>query len=286
MEPPVSKLLIYYNISLDSLTFREFLVKMNAKIVHYCWFGPSEKGKLIQDCMKTWQKYLPDYKFREWNDSDIKTFNNLYVDEAAKLGKWAFVSDYARLYALYNYGGVYLDTDVELRRNIDEFLVHDFFSCFEYRDGSADCYPISALMGAQKGNEIIYKLLQDYVGRRFVRDDGSLDQTPNTKTISALFEKEYAVRPPYSPEEKLMLSENEIIYPYHYFCTDSRGVAFAVHHFNGSWKKKHWVLLRNKAGSLFIAKNSYLRNLPEDQVYFRLKIFKNRNLIYVRNSKN
>lgn len=255
---------------------------MNKKIIHYCWFGSAEKGLLIKDCMKTWRKVLPEYEIREWNDSDIETFDNKYVEEAAKAGKWAFVSDYARLYALYNYGGIYLDTDVEIRKSVDEFLTHDFFSCYEYRKGSNECFPISALMGAKKGNKTIKGLLESYDNRSFIKEDGTFDMTPNTVTISAFFDKQYSVKPPYNPEEAVTLTGNETIYPYHYFCTDDNGRAYAVHHFNGSWKKKHKVIFEGKTQKLIVAKNSYTRNIAREDIVFKFKFFKNRNLILMK----
>ena len=81
------------------------------KIIHYCQFGNSPKTKLVKKCIASWQKYLPEYEIREWNNADILNCNNQYVQEAYKAKKWAFISDYFRLYALYNYGGIYFDTD-------------------------------------------------------------------------------------------------------------------------------------------------------------------------------
>ena len=89
------------------------------KIIHYCWFGNSPKTKLVKKCIASWQKYLPEYEIREWNNADILNCNNQYVQEAYKAKKWAFISDYFRLYALYNYGGIYFDTDNEVFKSFD-----------------------------------------------------------------------------------------------------------------------------------------------------------------------
>ncbi len=101
---------------------------MIPKVIHYIWFGKGKKNELIEGCMKSWKKYCPDYEIKEWNEDNFDINSNQYVKEAYDNKKWAFVSDYVRLYALYNEGGVYLDTDCELLGNIDEFLANNAFS--------------------------------------------------------------------------------------------------------------------------------------------------------------
>lgn len=92
------------------------------KTVHYCWFGKGKKSKMVNKCMESWKKYLLDYKIIEWNEDNFDINSNLYVRQAYEAKKYAFVTDYVRLYALYNYGGIYLDTDVEVLKSLDEFL--------------------------------------------------------------------------------------------------------------------------------------------------------------------
>ena len=84
------------------------------KIIHYCWFGKGKKSELIEKCIASWKKYLPDYKIIEWNESNFDINSNIYCKEAYENKKYAFVSDYVRLYAVYNYGGIYFDTDLEV----------------------------------------------------------------------------------------------------------------------------------------------------------------------------
>lgn len=92
------------------------------KVIHYCWFGKNKKSKLIIKCIKSWKRICPEYKIIEWNESNYNIDCNDYVREAYKSQKWAYVADYARFDILNQYGGVYLDTDVELIRSLDPLL--------------------------------------------------------------------------------------------------------------------------------------------------------------------
>lgn len=97
------------------------------KVVHYCWFGRGEKPRKLQKCIKSWHKHLPEFQFVEWNEDNFDVTVNRYVQEAYEQRKYAFVSDYARLHALYSQGGIYMDTDVEVIRPLDRFLELEAF---------------------------------------------------------------------------------------------------------------------------------------------------------------
>ena len=99
---------------------------MIPKKIHYVWVGTAEKPDSVIKCIESWKKYCPDYEIIEWGNEEFEKIKNKYARQAFENKKWAFVSDYIRLYALYNHGGIYLDTDVEITQNIDRFLVHDF----------------------------------------------------------------------------------------------------------------------------------------------------------------
>lgn len=102
---------------------------MIPKIIHYCWFGNGNKSALIQECMKTWKSVLFDYEIREWSEKDLYLFQeNRYVQQAYKAKKWAFVADVFRLYAVKTFGGIYLDTDVEVRKSFNDFCSIVFLS--------------------------------------------------------------------------------------------------------------------------------------------------------------
>ena len=101
------------------------------KIIHYCWFGGGAISPENRKCMESWEKYCPDYKIIEWNEQNFDISKNRYVQQAYEAKKYAFVSDYARLAVVYEYGGVYLDTDVELVRPLDELLELPGFMGFQ-----------------------------------------------------------------------------------------------------------------------------------------------------------
>ena len=92
------------------------------KIIHYCWFGPKKMGKLENKCLASWKKYLPDYKIIKWSEENVDLEECEFIREAYKQKKWAFVADYVRTKALYEQGGIYFDTDMEVLKKLDEFV--------------------------------------------------------------------------------------------------------------------------------------------------------------------
>ena len=203
------------------------------KIIHYCWFGNNPKTQLVKKCIASWKKYLPDYEIREWNDEDLKKCTNQYVQEAYKSKKWAFITDYYRLYALYNYGGIYFDSDNEVFKSFDEFLNLKFFSGYENWNGYIS--PFTAVVAAQKGNHIVKDLLDEYQDLHFINPDGSLNMYTNTKRVTDYFREKYNFNEPYDENEARILEDGCIIYPSNIFCKYQKGVSYAVHHFGASW---------------------------------------------------
>lgn len=206
---------------------------MIPKIIHYCWFGNKPKSDLVLQCIESWKKYLPEYQIREWNDDDLKNCDNQYVQEAYKANKWAFISDYFRLYALYNNGGIYLDTDNEIFKPFDKFLNLDFFSGYENWNGYVS--PFTAVVGAQKGNKIVKDLLDEYDDLHFIDSEGKLNLYTNTRRVTDYFQRKYGFVEPYDENELKILEDNCIIFPSNIFCNYEKDVSYAVHHFNGSW---------------------------------------------------
>lgn len=216
---------------------------MIPKIIHYVWVGSNPKSALFYKCIKSWKKYCPDYEIREWSNSDLLTINNLYVKQAVECKKWAFVSDYIRLFALYNLGGFYFDTDLELTSSLENFRTHDFVSGFEKHNETFS--PItSACMGAKKHNEIIFDLLNEYENIQFISNQ-KMDLTTNTIRITRYFKNKFNINPPYNGYQTLKLDTNSFIYPSYYFCYPEKNFEnFAIHHFCASWfdnyKRKHY----------------------------------------------
>lgn len=207
---------------------------MIPKIIHYVWVGTKPKPDFVLKCIESWKKYCPDYEIMEWGNESLKEINNLYVSQALEYKKWAFVSDYLRLYALSRYGGFYFDTDLEITQNIDKFLELDFVSGYENYNGHI--YPIvSAFMGAKKETPLIKALLNLYENIPFVQN-GELDQTTNTVRIARYFQEKYGLSKPYDGTKTTVLEENCILYPSYYFCVPEENKEnYSVHHFNGSW---------------------------------------------------
>lgn len=154
------------------------------KIIHYCWFGNGEKPEVVEKCIKSWEKNLNNYEIIEWNESNFDINSNLYVKQAYEAKKYAFVSDYVRVFALYNYGGIYLDTDVEVFKNFDNLLNNESFWGFEQEN-----YIATSTIGAKKGNEIIKIFLESYKDKAFYNKDGSFDELTNVSIITTILEK-------------------------------------------------------------------------------------------------
>lgn len=206
---------------------------MIPKIIHYVWVGDNPKSELINKCIHSWKKYCPNYTIMEWNNDTIKEIKNDYLHEAFNCKKWAFVSDYLRLYALNKYGGFYFDTDLELTQSIEKFTNADFITGYENWEGHVS--PITALMGATPKSPIIQDLLDEYKKIHFVHN-GKLDLTTNVTRISKYFEKKFNLTPPYNGNITTKISDKAFIYPSYFFCTPKSGQEnYSIHHFNGSW---------------------------------------------------
>lgn len=250
---------------------------MIPKIIHYVWVGDKEKPEFVLKCIESWKKYCPDYEIIEWDNEKFEKIKNEYSQQAFENKKWAFVSDYIRLYALYNYGGVYLDTDVEITQNIDKFLLNEFFSGFEVYENIYS--PIlSAVMGAAQESPIIEDLLEYYRTNSFITKNG-YDVTPNTKRITQYFETNFNIHPPYDGEKTLKLKDGCIIYPYYYFCQKKEAHEnYAIHHYKGSWldryKRQNLFSLGKYTFTVFKEINKNSKSLPVSSKESFLKTYR------------
>ena len=138
---------------------------MTTKIIHYCWFGKNPLPDLANKCIATWKKYCPDYKIIGWNETNFDVECCDYVRESYQAKKWAFVSDYCRFWVLYNYGGIYLDTDVELIKSIDN--LPDTFVGFE---NQTTCNS-GLIRGALPNDEICRLMLESYYNDKFIKEN-------------------------------------------------------------------------------------------------------------------
>ena len=153
------------------------------KVIYYCWFGRGKMPSLAIKCIESWKKYCPQYEIVCINEENFDISQNKYAKEAYDAGKWAFVSDFARLKVLFQNGGIYLDTDVELLKPLDDLIIDSGFMGFD--DNGLVSTGLG--FGCEKGNELVGALLKDYDDIPFVLPNGSYDTTPcparNTKTI-------------------------------------------------------------------------------------------------------
>lgn len=211
------------------------------KIIHYCWFGPNEIPDEQKEYIEGWHHICPDYKIMKWDESNYDVHKNRYMSEAYKNGKWGFVPDYARLDILYRYGGIYLDTDVEIIKPFDDMLNDDAFIGF----GSYDVINAGAGIGAAAGNEMIRELRDYYDETAFVRNDGKLDMRPCTDHQYSVL-KRYNVRLNNTQQniKGLIIYPMEVLSPLGVLnVVDKNSVhTHSIHRITASWEKKENVI--------------------------------------------
>ena len=208
---------------------------MIPKIIHYCWFGRGEMPRLMKKCLKSWKKFCPGWKVVLWNEDNFDVNACPWTKQAYEARKFAFVSDYVRLKALYEQGGVYLDTDVELVQPIDKFLEHRAFSGFE----SLELKLIqTGIIGAEKGHPVIKSWLDYYSGRTYLVD-GKPTMTPNVSHIT----EDLKARGLRMDDSRQTVDGMEV-YPQTWFCPLSavsiqRKITkdtHAIHYFTSTWR--------------------------------------------------
>lgn len=201
---------------------------MIPKIIHYCWFGGNPKSEKIQQCIESWKKYCPDFEIIEWNESNAKVYANKFYKNALRKKKYAFVADYVRTKALYEKGGVYLDTDMLILKPIDKLLKYNFFTAEEVENRVA-----YGFFGAAKNHLLIKKMIDYYNQSEF----NEFSPPVITHTFSAIINKN-------SISENEMIFSPSYFYPLTYQNRDEDYTQFitndtyAVHLWEHSWKKK------------------------------------------------
>ena len=221
---------------------------MIPKMIHYCWFGKGNKPKLALACIESWKKYCPEYELVEWNEENFDIACNLYVKQAYAHKKFAFVADYARFYALYHYGGIYMDTDVELVKSLDIFLMQKAFSGFELPE-----YVSAGIMACEKDFILFKEFLDYYEDKAFVDRNGGLNMITIVATITSIFEK-YGLR----KDGTYQIIRQCTLYPIDYFypLSDATGRlrktenTYAIHWFSKSWIEPKYRL-RSKITRIF-----------------------------------
>lgn len=240
---------------------------MIPKVIHYCWFGRNPLPPLAIKCIASWRKYFPDYEIKEWNEDNFDVNMIPYTQEAYEARKYAFVSDYARFYVLYHYGGLYFDTDVEVIRPMDDIIKRGAFMGCENKAeqdvGTTVSTAVPGLglgcnpglgLGCNSGLSLYAEILGLYGGLNFKCADGGL----NLKTVV-----EYTTK---LLVDKGLKNVNEVqrvadiwVYPKDYFCPidlDTGEIvltknSYSIHHYLGSWvpkRRKLGIWIKNLFG--------------------------------------
>lgn len=207
------------------------------KVVHYCWFGNNEKPDNIKAYIETWKQHMPEYTFMEWNEEKFDIKNAIpYVQQAYEAKKYAFVSDYVRIQALYQYGGIYFDTDIEVEKPFDELLEDKSMVLGFESERSL----LTAFIAVEKENNYIKEFLDSYEKRTFFKEDGTYDMTTINEKFSELMER---IGVNLDRNEYQELPGDIVVYPIEYFCgfdvinwheaiTEH---TYTVHYMNSSW---------------------------------------------------
>lgn len=215
------------------------------KIIHYCWFGAKPLPELAKKCIATWRKYLPDYEIKEWNEQNFNVCQCAYVAEAYRLKQYAHVSDYARFWILYHFGGVYFDTDVEIIRPLDDIISRGVFLGFECPERTANDNPNGNInpglgVGICKGHPFLKKMVEYYEHHHFVRWNGKNtgNVTEHTTRLIDYGNKELL-------DGGIVRVSGLLVYPEEYFCplncyTNEKQITEntrTIHHYMASWVK-------------------------------------------------
>ena len=200
---------------------------MIPKRIIYCWFGGKPKPQNVLNCINTWKDKLPDYEIIEINEDNFDININEYCKKAYETRHWAYVSDVARLWGLYEYGGIYMDTDVEVYKSLDEFLKYDFFTGFEQPH-----YPITATMGAIKDQWLIKEMLDTYNTKEFKTHENWYEYETNTMILSDILGKYFD-----RDREEYQKHDNMAIFPKETFCSGEIDEnTYTRHLMVGAWK--------------------------------------------------
>lgn len=240
---------------------------MIPKIIHLCWLSGDPYPAKIARCLESWKKHLPDYEVMLWDTNHFDLSSSIWVKQAFDKKKYAFAADYIRFYALYHYGGIYLDSDVEVLKSFDDLLDLPYFMGAEKAQT-----PEAAIIGAEKGCDWIKQCLDYYTNRTFVKKDGSLDirklpeimdqQIRQLKPLRILsLEESLNIR--HSDMQKEVLEFNDAFFSPKVF--DSREVeitpyTYAIHHYQNSWfSPKALVYYRGRAFFVKIFGQKFVR---------------------------
>lgn len=216
------------------------------KVIHYCWFGNQLIPDQYKRWMESWHKFCPDYEIKEWNERNYDIAKNRYMMQAYESEKWGFVPDYARLDIIYQYGGIYLDTDIELVANLDDLLYQEGFIGFQ-SETQVNC---GMGFGAVKGLRIIKEMRDFYNDKNFLKEDGTMNLNESSPFIQTRFLEEKGLK----TNGEYQIIDHLTIYPEKVLGgknlltrkIDILPYTKAIHHFSGSWLDKKTIAQVNR----------------------------------------
>ena len=210
---------------------------MIPKIIHLCWVGGGKYPVEIRECIESWKHHLPDYEIKLWDREAVLAIGCDFANEALEAGKWAFVADVVRFYAVWKFGGIYMDSDILVLKRFDQYIPQKGFTTVHEHLGQQILLQAAFFMG-EPGNEFCRRCFEYYRTNHFLLPDGKLNMT-----ISPVVMKDVAEGMGWQPEDKTQhLEADTVILPGH-LVTPANHVkrhpeAFAQHRIMGSWRKR------------------------------------------------
>ena len=222
---------------------------MIPKLIHYCWFGGKPLPESALKCIESWRRFFPDYQIVEWNEDNFDVRANRYVSEAYDSGKYAFVSDYARFWVMFNHGGIYFDTDVEVVADMGDVLSQGPYMGMEMTLSGEVAVNPGLGFACEPHMPVLAELLSRYDTLRFLNDDGSMNLTTIVKhTTDVLLTHGYV------PKNSMQVCAGFHLYPVDFFCPqdyrtgklDVTGNTRSIHHYAATWHTRKDRLIRLK----------------------------------------
>lgn len=221
---------------------------MIPKLIHYSWFSGEPFPQNIKNFISTWKKFLPDYEFMLWDMSSLKRINNTFANEAVSVRKWAFAADFIRAYAVYTYGGIWFDTDIEVFKSFDPFLKDRMFIGMEanFHERPKKRYLTAHVFGAEKGHPFLKDCLEYYKNRHFIRAtsdrlpiDMRYDMTIMPEIQAKIAMANYGYDANGYQDKEQFLKEGIHVYPSDYFDSpryNSMKRVICIHRAQGAWR--------------------------------------------------
>lgn len=248
------------------------------KRIHYCWFGKGKKPQIVKKCIRSWEKKCPDYEIIEWNESNFDINCNKWCQLAYEEKKWAFVSDYVRLKVLWEYGGIYMDTDVELLKPLDDFLVYKCFLGFQHETFVSN----GLIIGAEKNHVFVKENMEIYENLVFRNEKDSYKLKVCQEYTTEILQNKGLIVP---CDGKIQIVRDVYVFPPDYFCPyDHRTNTMhqtkntvSIHHFASSWwdnkRKKEYKKIKRtmQMDYLLHTPNRILIKIMGEDSYNQLK---------------